>query len=232
MRLDFSRFDYLTFDCYGTLIDWETGILSVLRPMLRAHGIQTTDDAILHLYAEFESSAEQQPYRRYRRVLEEVVAGFGSRLGFDPTLTELSSLAGSLPLWPPFPDTVPALRALAGRYRLAVISNVDDDLFAKTAVQLQVPLAAVVTAQQAHSYKPAHRPFQLALERLATTSRQVLHVAQSLHHDIAPAKALGIANVWVNRRQGRSGFGATPPAAARPDFSTPNLRSLSDEVLK
>jgi 2-haloacid dehalogenase len=231
MTLDFSRFEFLSFDCYGTLIDWETGILSALRPVLEAHGIQTTDDAILHLYAEFESWAEQGAYRPYRAVLEQVVRDFGARMGFEPTPTERQALAESLPQWQPFPDTVPALRQLAGRYRLAIISNVDDDLFAATAVHLQVPFADVITAQQAGSYKPSQHNFRLALKRLSVTADRLLHVAQSLHHDIAPAKALGIANVWINRREGRSGFGATPPSPIRPDCSFTNLKLLTNKVL-
>ena len=231
MKLDLKRLRYLTFDCYGTLIDWETGILSVMQPMLKAHGIDSTPEAILHLYGEFEARAEQGPYRTYRKVLEQVVADFGARMGFEPTLAERQSLAVSLPGWKPFPETVPTLRKLAARYRLGVISNIDNDLFAATARRLEVPLRAV-TAEHVQGYKPGEGHFRLALERLGARPEEVLHVAESLYHDIAPAQALGGQCVWVNRRKARGAFGATPLARVRPDYEIGSLKSLLETVLK
>ncbi|HLK34784.1 MAG TPA: haloacid dehalogenase type II [Terriglobales bacterium] len=220
--LDFSQFRALTFDCYGTLIDWETGLLGALRPVLRAHGCQLRDEQILALYAELEP-ASQVPYRRYREVLQDVVRGFGQRLGFQPAEAEARSLPDSLQNWQPFPDTVPALQRLQTRYRLAIISNIDDDLFAATARHLRVVFDQVITAEQAGAYKPSLAPFQLALERLALPKQQVLHLGQSVYHDVAPAKTLGLASVLVRRR----GPGATRTATQKPDLEVPDLQSLA-----
>jgi 2-haloacid dehalogenase len=225
--LDFDRFTYLTFDCYGTLIDWERGILAALRPVLDCHGIAISDDAALELYGELESAVETGPYLPYRELLATVMDGFGERLGFIPSADERAALAASVGDWPPFPDTVEALRALADRFRLVILSNIDDDLFALSARHLGVAFAAVVTAQQVGSYKPDPRNFRTVLARLDTTPDRVLHVAQSLFHDIAPANALGLTTVWVNRRHDRPGSGATPPATARPDLEVPDLRTLA-----
>jgi 2-haloacid dehalogenase len=225
--LDFDRFTYLTFDCYGTLIDWERGILAALRPVLDCHGIAISDDAALELYGELESAVEAGPYLPYRDLLATVMDGFGERLGFVPSADERAALAVSVGDWPPFPDTVEALRALADRFQLVILSNIDDALFALSARHLGVAFAAVVTAQQVGSYKPDPRNFDALLARLDTTPDRVLHVAQSLFHDIAPANALGLTTVWVNRRHDRPGSGATPPAMARPDLVVPDLRTLA-----
>lgn len=225
--LDFDRFTYLTFDCYGTLIDWERGILAALRPVLDRHEIAISDDAALALYGELESAAERGPYRPYRALLATVMDGFGERLGFTSSADERAALALSVGDWPPFPDTVAALQTLARRFRLAILSNIDDDLFAGSARRLEVAFAAVVTAEQVGSYKPDPGNFRALLARLDVAPDRVLHVAQSLFHDIAPANALGLSTVWVNRRHDRPGFGATPPATARPDLETPDLQTLA-----
>ena len=229
--LDWTRFEALTFDCYGTLIDWERGILEAARPLLRRHGVACDDERLLAAYAAAESAAERPPFRAYRQVLREVVDGIGAALGFRPDAADREALVESLPRWPPFPDTVEALQELRRRHRLAIVSNVDDDLFAGTARLLDVEFDAIVTAQQVGSYKPAPGHFRRALERLALPKEKVLHVAQSLYHDVAPARALGWATVWVNRRSGRPGPGATPPADARADIEVPNMRTLADLLL-
>src|SRR6266700_2677673 len=147
--IDFSEFEYLTFDCYGTLIDWETGILTALRPILSAHSVTISDNDLLELYGELEAEAESGEYKSYRQILDTVVHALGQRLGFSPSGAEVQALPQSLALWPPFPDTVEALRKLHTRFKLAIISNVDDDLFSDTAKLLQIPFNAVITAQQA-----------------------------------------------------------------------------------
>ncbi len=225
--LDFDRFTHLTFDCYGTLIDWERGILAALRPVLDRHGVTIADDDALALYGELESAAERAPYRPYRDLLVSVMDGVGERLGFVPSADERTALASSVGDWPPFSDTVEALRALSSRFRLVILSNIDDDLFALSARRLGVDFAAVITAQQVGSYKPDPRNFHALLARLDTAPDRVLHVAQSLFHDIAPANALGLTTVWINRRHDRPGSGATPPATARPDVEVPDLRTLA-----
>jgi 2-haloacid dehalogenase len=229
--MDFSRFEVLTFDCYGTLIDWESGILGALRPPLEAHGHSLDDGAILALYSELEPAIQQGPYRPYRQVLEEVVRGFGLRLGFTPSREEAESLPASLGRWLPFPDTVAALRALKKRYRLGVISNIDDDLFAQTASHLEVAFDFLVTAQQAQSYKPSTNNFKIALQRIARPAEKVLHCAESLYHDVAPARSLGLATVWVNRHAGTSRSGATRTASIRPDLEVPDLKTLAARAL-
>jgi 2-haloacid dehalogenase len=226
--IDFSRFEFLTFDCYGTLIDWETGILRALRRLLERHGVRRADEGILELYGELEAVAEGGEFKPYREVLEGVVRGLGAKLNFVPSEEEVRRLPESLAEWPPFPDTVAALQRLATRFKLAVISNVDDDLFAGSARLLQVPFAHVITAQQARTYKPSHNNFQMALARLGVPKEKVLHVAQSLYHDIAPANALGWTSVWVNRRGSKSRGGATKAAEAKPDLEVLGLKELAD----
>jgi 2-haloacid dehalogenase len=224
--LDFESFEILSFDCYGTLIDWETGILTALAPVLARHERRVPDEALLEAFAGLERDAESGPYRPYSVILRDVVDGLGRRFGFDPDDRERGLLAASLPKWPPFADTRDALRALRTRYRLAVISNIDDDLFAGTARALGVQFDWVFTAAQVGSYKPSLENFRRALGRFGVPGSRVLHVAQSLFHDIAPAKSLGLSTVWVNRRRGKPGGGATPPATARPDAAVPDLHSL------
>lgn len=231
MALDFSQFECLSFDCYGTLIDWESGILAALRPVLAAHGRNLTDEGLLELYAVLEAEEEAGPYRPYREVLQYVTSKLGARLVFTPTLDELDALPRSLPKWPPFSDTVAALRRLHSRYKLAVISNTDDDLFAHTAMRLGMPFEYVITAEQCRSYKPSANNFKTALARIGVPPQKLLHVAQSIYHDVIPAKELGVSCVWINRRQGKKGPGATLAAVGEPDLELPDLKSLTDLAL-
>jgi 2-haloacid dehalogenase len=225
--LTFDRFEVITFDCYGTLIDWETGLLGTLRPILDSHGQRLSDQRILDIYGELEPKA-QNPYRKYREVLALVVRGFGERLRFQASEGEVASLANSLGNWKPFPDTVEALEKLKTRYKLAIISNTDDDLFAQTARHLKVKFDDVITAEQAEAYKPSVTMFQLALKRLAVSPKRVLHAGQSVYHDVVPAKSLGMATALVYRR----GFGATRPTEGEPDLKVPDMQTLAALALK
>jgi len=225
--MDFSRFTTISFDCYGTLIDWESGILPVLRAMLARHQQNLTDSAILELYGEFEAEAESGPYQSYREVLQSVVRAFGERLNFEATPAEIRSLNESVLSWPPFPDTVAALLQLKKRFKLAVISNIDNDLFAATRKHLDVEFDAVITAEQARSYKPSIHNFDLALRTLALPPERLLHTAQSIYHDIVPAQSLGISTVWVNRRSARPGVGAVRAAVGHPDLEVPDVATLA-----
>jgi 2-haloacid dehalogenase len=229
--LDFSRFEFLTFDCYGTLIDWETGIFSALRPILAAHGKTLDDATLLQLYGDFEQRAEHGEFHPYREVLASVVQQFGAHLGFTPAPAEIRSLADSLVHWQPWPDTVSALHQLKSRFRLAIVSNVDDDLFAATRPKLEVVFDEVITAQQAQAYKPSLQMFELALSRVKVPAHRVLHVGQSLYHDIVPAQSLGLATVWVNRPSLRPGVGAVKSANATPDLTVTGMAELADAVL-
>jgi 2-haloacid dehalogenase len=225
--LDFSRFEILTFDCYGTLIDWETGILSALHRVLSAHGKKIDDVTILKLYGDFEQRSEQGAFRPYREVLESVVRQFAAELHFTASPEEVRSLPDSLPAWKPWPDTVGALRQLKTRFRLAIFSNVDDDLFAGTRPQLGVHFDEVVTAEQAKAYKPSLKLFELALGRINVPPHRVLHVAQSVYHDVVPAQSLGLATVWVNRPSARRGVGAVKAAQATADLTVSSLAELA-----
>jgi 2-haloacid dehalogenase len=228
--LNFDAFEVLTFDCYGTLIDWESGIWQALRPVLANHRIDMLTDKALELYGELESEAERGEYREYKTVLRMVLEGVGSRLGFVPSQTELQRFSESVKDWPAFPDSTPALQVLKKKYKLAIISNIDGDLFAFSAQRLQTQFDWVITAQQAQSYKPSLNNFHLAFERIGLPKNKILHLAQSLFHDIVPAKALGLSTVWINRRHNKEGFGATPPAQAQPDLEVPDLQTLAGMI--
>jgi 2-haloacid dehalogenase len=229
--LDFNRFEILTFDCYGTLINWEAGMLPVLRRILAAHQIKIDDASLLKLYGDFEMLSEQGDFHPYREVLKSVVQRFGANLGFTPTDEQCSSLPDSLAAWEPWPDTVAALRQLKSRFRLAIISNVDDDLFAVTRPKLGVDFDEVVTAQQAQAYKPSMKIFELALSRIQAPAHRVLHVGQSLFHDAVPAQTLGLATVWVNRPSARPGVGAVKAVEAKPDLTVTSLEELASAAL-
>ncbi len=224
--LDLRQFEYLSFDCYGTLIDWESGILGYLRPLLQSKGVSVTPGGILNLYSEFEPHQQQPPYRSYREVLAGVVRDFAAHFDFVVSDEEADGLADSIGDWQAFPDTAGALQGLRSRYKLAVLSNIDDDLFALTAGKLGVDLDLVVTAQQVRSYKPSLRNFEKLLEELPVEKSRLLHVAESLYHDVVPAHLLGIATVWVNRRQNKPAA-ATKLVAAQPDLEVPTVGALA-----
>lgn len=226
--IDFTHVEALTFDCFGTLIDWETGLRTALRRTLSPNACHIPDEALLNLFARLESRAEREDFRPYRLILRDVLARLGTTL--NTPITHPDALADSIQHWPAFPDTADALRALNSRFRLAVLSNIDDDLFELARPSLGLSdsptgLAHVVTAQQVRSYKPRKAHWREGLRRLGLATSQVVHVAQSLYHDIAPARELGFKTVWVNRQAGRPG--ATPPADATPDLEVPDMAALA-----
>ena len=227
-ELDLGAFDALTFDCYGTLIDWEAGIAAGLRPVAQAHGAGASDDELLEAYARHEAALEGGEYLTYREILARSLRGVGEDLGFAPSDAEEAAFADSVGDWPAFPDSAEALARLKRRFKLGVITNCDDDLFARSNQRLGVEFDWIVTAQQARAYKPSPRPFELAFSVIEVPRERILHVAQSLYHDHVTAKALGMTTVWIDRRRGRPGSGATPPADATPDLTLPDLRSLAD----
>ncbi len=225
--LNFAQFEWLSFDFYGTLIDWESGLLGYLRPLLQQKDCAIGDAEVLSLYSEFEPREQAGEYRSYREVLASVVRNFARELRFEVTEAEAAGLADSIRDWQPFGDTVAALHRLHSRYKLAILSNIDDDLFAHSARKLQVPFDCVVTAQQVRSYKPSLRNFEMLLERLAIPRDRLLHVAESLYHDVGAAGSLGIATVWVNRRQGKTSA-ATKLTDARPNMEVSTVGKLAD----
>jgi len=225
--LDYSGFEALTFDCYGTLIDWESGILAGLRPPLAGLAIQPTDDELLERYSRAEAAIESGTYRRYRDVLAAAMREVCADYAVVPGVVTEAAFGASVGEWPPFEDTRAALARLKARFRLGVITNCDDDLFAASNRWLGVEFDWVVTAQSVGSYKPDVRNFTVALERIGLPRTRVLHVAQSLFHDHVPAKRSGLLTVWINRRGDRPGFGATPPAEAKPDATFRDLMSFA-----
>lgn len=226
-QLDFDDFDVLTFDCYGTLIDWETGLLNALRAPLATHGVDAPDAAILEAFARHEAELEAGPYRRYRDILGGVLTAMLDHFGAVPSPDEVAAFGGSVADWPAFPDSSAALAKLHSRFKLGVITNCDDDLFAASEARLGVDFDCVVTAQQAKRYKPNPRGFELAFERIGLPPARILHVAQSLYHDHVTAKRLGLSTVWVDRRGDQPGSGATPPANAKPDLTVPDMATLA-----
>ena len=225
MTLDLTRFDALTFDCYGTLIDWETGLLHALRDALP--GSPRDDDELLEEYARHEAAAEHGPYLPYREVLATGLRGVAARDGLEPEADAVERFSVSVRDWPAFPDSPGALAALHGRFRLGVITNCDTDLFAASQDRLGVVFDWVVTAEEARAYKPSHAPFELAFERIDVPRDRILHVAQSLFHDHVPARELGLPSVWIDRRHGQAGSGATPPAEAAPDATYTSLGAFA-----
>jgi 2-haloacid dehalogenase len=225
--LDLSRIEALTFDCYGTLIDWETGILAGLRSVLGPHGVQPTDDELLEAYARHESALESGEYLSYRAILDRCLQRMCAEHGIVATPDEQDSFANSVADWPAFPDSPSALGRLKRRFRLGVLTNCDDDLFAASNERLGVEFDWVVTAQQVRSYKPSIANFDALLERVGLPHERIAHVAQSLYHDHIPAQRLGLASVWIDRRHDRPGSGATPVAEVSPDATYPDLASFA-----
>ena len=226
--LDFSRFEVLTFDCYGTLIDWESGISAAFAPIFVASSAAPERDLLLESYARHEQAAESGPYLPYRRVLASACRGVCADFGVEPRDQDTQTFTESVGSWPAFADSAAALRRLATRYRLGVITNCDDDLFELSRLRLGIHFDWVITAEHAHSYKPDRRNFELALRTIGRPKASILHVAQSLYHDHVPAQELGLATAWIDRRRGQPGFGATPVASAEPDVVLPDLRSLAE----
>lgn len=227
ITLDVSAVSAITFDCYGTLVDWETGICEALKPVLAAHEIVLDRSELLRIYGVLEPRAQHGEYRPYREVLEEVALGFGKRFSFQPSAREASCLAHSIGDWPVFSDSTEALLKLKRRYKIALVSNNDNDLIKLSSERLGVEFDWIITAQDARAYKPALEVFHHAFEQTGLNATQILHVAQSVFHDIAPANTLGMRSVWVNRRRGLKGSGATPRASARPTLEVGSLAELA-----
>ena len=222
---DFNDIEWVSFDCYGTLVDWETGISSAVSSSLESYGTRKTNAEILELFADVEPVVQSSgAFKEYRAVLREVMTLISDRLGIRVGEDDVDCLSASLPDWPIFPDAGPALLTLKQRYKLAIISNVDDDLFAGSARALGVEFDAVITSQQAKAYKPNPRSFELAETVMGVDKERWLHVGESLYHDIEPANRLGIRSVWVNRPDRGGG---TRPIDAKPDLTVPDLAALA-----
>ena len=214
-------FDVFTFDCYGTLIDWETGILRALEPLLRRLDPRPTEDEILALHGRFESmQQEQTPTKTYRAVLEVVYRRLAEHWGVVPTREGAKRYAQSVGDWPAFDDSANALRDLGQVGKLIILSNVDNRSFQRSNDRLGVAFDAIYTAEDIGSYKPSRRNFEYMLARLDeqdVARSRILHVAESLFHDHVPALELGLQTCWIHRRAKKGGFGATREPKGRPE---------------
>jgi 2-haloalkanoic acid dehalogenase type II len=214
-------YDVVTFDCYGTLIDWETGITRAFAAAAARDGAQVDPTAVLQAYLAIERVVEHETYRSYRDILTETARRVGARLGVRVDAAGAEFLPRSLGDWPPFPDTNPALERLAAAgYRLGILSNVDDDLLAVTRARLAVPFEIIVTAQQVRSYKPAPAHWDEARRRIGDA--RWLHAAQSYYHDVSAARGLGVPVAWINRH------GEPAGSAGPPDRMLKDLTELAD----
>lgn len=230
---DFTPFRALSFDCYGTLIDWERGLLAAFNEVLEARALAVPDETLLELFATAESEVEADAasFTKYRAILAEVLDRVGDELGFAPSPGECDDFAASVSTWPAFGDSAEALATLAKRFDLIILSNVDADLFEGSAAKLGNPFAHVFTADAIGSYKPNPRNFEYLIEHAGAAGiakSEILHVAQSRFHDIAPARQIGLATVWVNRRGGQGG--ATPASETLPDLEVPSMAALAKLV--
>ncbi|HVS31304.1 MAG TPA: HAD-IA family hydrolase [Thermoanaerobaculia bacterium] len=218
-------FQVITFDCYGTLIDWESGIRDAFLRAAQEDGVAIDPSGIIPAYSEVEPVVEQESYRRYRGVLTESAVRTARRLGWELSLQRASFLAGSLPSWPSFADTNRALEKLrAAGYRLGILSNVDDDLLEATRRHFTVELDLVITAQQVGSYKPAAAHFSAARKRIG--GKRWLHAAASNFHDIVPANALGLPTAWINRTR------SMPLPGGQPSYEYPDLASFAEAMTR
>ncbi len=231
MRL--TDFRVLTFDCYGTLIDWESGIYTALQPLLQKAGAPLSRDAALELFARHESAQEAEtPGMVYSDLLAEVHRRMADVLGLPATVAEHQRFGASVPDWPAFADSASSLQYLKKYYQLVILSNVDRESFKGSNNKLMVEFDAIYTAQDIGSYKPSLTNFTYMLDHLAARGvapADILHTAQSLFHDHAPAQRLGLASAWIDRRSEQSGWGATmpPPDGAAYDF---RFNSMADLV--
>lgn len=222
------RPDLITFDCYGTLIDWNLGIGRAFQEEARRQGVAINPEAVLEAYHQAEPEAEDGDFRSYREVLAETATAVAARMGWNLPAGRRGFLAASLPDWPPFPDTNPALERLAGAgYRLGILSNVDNDLLAASLRHLTVEFDLLVTAQRVRSYKPAEAHFRRALQEVGEETDRLLHVAQSIFHDVRPAARLGIRTVWVNR-----GEEAPPEEGSSAVVEVRDLGEAADWILE
>jgi 2-haloacid dehalogenase/putative hydrolase of the HAD superfamily len=228
--IDFGRFKALTFDCYGTLVDWDSGISDSVRPWLLDMQSAVPPDLVVSTFALMQAKHQQvRPALLYPDVLRRTWRDIEEQFGWDESPERAETFADSVGSWKPFPDTVESLRYLSRCYELGILSNVDNASILSTLKLLDVPFSTVVTAEDVESYKPALPHFEEAIRRLAASGIQkdeILHVAQSKHHDMIPGRQFGLTTVWVNRRYGKRGTGATLAANAEPDLTVNSLAEL------
>ena len=234
--IDFKRYRALTFDCYGTLIDWDRGLGTWLETWARSKGSPLGASVWVRRFAALETRVQQEhPKAPYPEILARVGEELALEAGLPWSESDALAFGTSVGDWPPFPDTADALRALAERFRLVIVSNVDRGSFDRTSRHLGMIFDAVVTAEEVGAYKPDPRMFHRAFEVLAEwgiTRGETLHVAQSLYHDVAPARSLGLDTVWVNRTKASGELGASHggKVSVEPDLEVTSLQELADRV--
>jgi len=228
-----SDFTTLTFDCYGTLIDWESGMLQALRPLTERASRKLTTDDIFEAHARHESAQQlQTPAMRYSELLAVVCKRIAEEWGIAVTWKECIAYGNSVKDWPAFPDTVEALKYLKKHFKLAILSNIDNESFSASAERLQVAFDAVYTAQEVGGYKPSDRNFDYMIQKLSglgVEKGQILHTAQSLFHDHVPANKHGLASCWIDRRHDKDGSGATMNPGTMPhhDFRFTSMAEMA-----
>ncbi|HEX4816885.1 MAG TPA: haloacid dehalogenase type II [Nonomuraea sp.] len=234
--LDLTTFKALSFDCYGTLIDWEAGIAAVLSAWAKERRLDLIDERLLLAYADQEAAVEREtPTALYPQILAESFRRTGAALGQEVSDEWARRLGESVPDWPAFPDSADALARLAERYQLIILSNVHHEGFAGSNKRLRGKFAAIITAEDVGAYKPAENHFRAleeTLPSLGVARDELLHVAQSLFHDHVPAKREGLPSVWINRRHDRPGWGATPEPDQEwsYDLEFPSMGAFADAV--
>jgi len=231
-----TDFEALSFDCYGTLIDWEAGIGSVLRDWADRRGLDMTTEELLVAYADQEAqAARNHPTDPYPSILSRAMRGLGKQLDTEVSFDDSHALATSVPDWPAFPDSADALEQLSRHFKLIILSNIDNESFAASNAKLGVTFDAIITAEDVGSYKPAPGNFDALDHRIDSMGIPrdcLLHVAQSLFHDHVPAKERGMTTVWINRRHADPGWGATPNPLAEvtPDWTFTSMAEFADAV--
>ena len=214
----------ITFDCYGTLVDWEAGITSFLTEVLREKGTTASIPEVVRVREDIDFEMVQGPYRTYKEILRLSLKETFNRFQVAYNDQDGERLIQSVPTWPVFTETRPALERLARKCRLAIISNIDKDIIEKTKANIGVQFAITVTAQEAGAYKPTLKPFQIALKKLAAEPTSILHVSSGFRYDIPPAHRLGFRTAWVNRKSEQA------PPSERADYEFKNLTELADYV--
>ena len=234
--MELTSFAALSMDCYGTLIDWDTGLSATLLPWARREGLDLSQRELLVAHAAAEGRAQREhPGDLYPAILARSFRGLGQAFGATVTDADAAELGDSIPSWPAFEDSPRALATLARRYKLIILSNVDRASFAASNERLGGQFSAILTAQDIGSYKPDPANFEAlaaALPGLGVKPGQLLHVAQSLYHDHVPAKQAGLPTVWINRHHDRPGWGAVPapPVPVQPDWEFPTLAAFAEAV--
>lgn len=228
--MDLQNFKALTFDCYGTLIDWENGIIRLVKPWLDEIASPVPPDLVVTAFALMQAKHQQaRPTLLYPEVLRRTWRDIEGTFGWDENLDHAKAFASSVPSWTPFSDTIESLQYFSRSHKLAILSNVDNGSLRGTLRLLEVPFDFTVTAEDVASYKPGLAHFERAVEELSRrgiSRSEILHVAQSKHHDINPGRRLGLTTVWVNRRHDKKGSGATLATSAEPDLTVTSLAEL------